>query len=419
MALFSPQGGDTVLRLQLADHEIDTVGADEGADGFIVDLRSLGTNTDPLSAAIQRGRREAATLPILFLVDPAQINSPVVTRLCAVDTVVPATRTMRVLLRALHRVVADSDRAAEVSVRLRAMTALGTGHVGQTPVPNRDRALILAEPGPATLPLWHELSTLMNVEAAITRSQTLQALEAGEADAIIMPAAKNRRPQASLVRLLRRHADLHNLPIAIVERSVTHRHTQFWTDAGADLVVPRQNVAALAAFCQRSARARSASQALDAMLSQTVLSDHGEQSNLAACRYFDTVLALRLKDQDRPHTLAALRLDPTSGDHPQAALSEASVYVAMATRAIDLVARPSPDLMLISLPGTDHGVGAVTMRTLEQMIQDLKFGSESAACTFRARTAHTVVTPGMSVDTVLSKLLRTLPPEPAATLHIA
>lgn len=397
---------DDGLRQRLAEHGIDTEPALR-PDATIVDLRQppLGTTVTSL---INSGRREAATGACVYLVRSEQFGDRAIRSLAEADIVVPATRSYRPLITAIRRAVNDTDRAEEVSIRLRTMATLGLGNMPTAEATETPVALVLGPPGPRTLSLLADAAIRLPVRAALSRSQALQALESHAADALIVIAEGNRRPHAALIQLIRRHSDLSTAPIIVVEKQCTERHVIYWTESGADAVVTDTNLPVGLAICQRTARARGASRQWDRLLEQTVLTDFGEVSKMASSRYFEACLAQRQVQPTTPYALGIIRLDPFEGSDHHIALSEAAIYLALSARTTDLIARPSPDTFIVSMPGTDKARAASNMQAMAKMVGDLKFGGHDNSCTFTARYHHLHPKPGQTPAALITALLKGL-----------
>ncbi|MEM9422735.1 MAG: hypothetical protein AAF986_09555 [Pseudomonadota bacterium] len=416
------------LKTALTDHAMDIISdnvhtADRTQaaplpDAAIVDLRPEAIAPQTLEQAIHATRQTPRAYPVLFLVTPEDLGTLPIIKLAETDTVIPFTTPARPLVTGLRQLLHSTAKAKEVSLRIQTLSDLGLGAFEANDVHElADRALcdttlFLAEPGPEVLSAMGNIAPYKTISAALSRAQALHALEMGRADGIIMLVQKNRKSLSGLVRLLRRHTDLSSLPIIILEQNPAERHAAYWASVGADVVLPAQDGMMAAALCRRGARTRIAGQSLDHLLSQSVVTDFGEVSRLASTRYFEACLAHRCHKANSPFALGVLRLLP-EGTAPSktvtAALSEAGVYLAMATKGIDMVARPAPDLFLVSLPGADRANADASMATYTQLVQDLKFGGADEPVTFKANS-HTV-TGGLD-DTpaaLVTQLLKGLP----------
>lgn len=404
------------LRERLAEHQIDVVAADDMADVHVVDLRHTDTRGRcHWATAVNVGRREQGTKPLIFLADPLQMAGEAATKVASTDILVPWTISALPLITAIRRAVAETAMAAELALRVQAMALLNLPlpaftPPAPTPKAATDSCLLLTEPGPAALALLHELMAHTSVYSISTHGQALYSLEHGGADALLILAARNRRSQSGLVKLLRRQQDLSSLPIIALEPHITPRHMAYWSKAGVDAVVASSEGQLAACLASRAARARRTALATEALLTQMTFSDQAAASRLACSRFFDACLAQRCEHIGKtPFTLGVLRLDPHQGSGHRAALSEVAVYAAMAAHAMDLVARPAPDVLVISMPGADKAHGAATMQSFTRMVADLKFGDRHQGCTFTARTHVVTARPGDTPQSLLAALFRGVP----------
>ncbi|WOI52246.1 hypothetical protein [Parvularcula sp. LCG005] len=398
----------------LSEHGIDIVTPDGLFDVLLVDLRPGQVGQARVPSLVSSARRLAGARPVLFLAGHEQFTMAELQTLASTETVIPAVASARVLTTAIRRSVSDVDRASEAALRLRAMAGLGMGV--QTTGDMRegvDRALLFAEPSVQLLPVFGDLSVRTRTELVIHGSQTLQVLEHDQADALFILAARNRRPQSSLIRLLRRHSRLNSIPIIVIEPRADMRHMSYWASCGADAVIRPKELTLAVEIAGRIRRTRAASEGWNTLLQQSSLTDGAEPARLASPRFFEACLAERLSAAGRgdgcPFAVGALRIDPADGENHATARSEVAVYVSLALRSTDLVTRPAPDLFLVTLPNASKAEALKTMQALSRMITDLKFGSRTAAATFNARTSLVMASDASSAQSVISAALRELP----------
>ena len=117
------------------------------------------------------------------------------------------------------------------------MTTIGLGHLPSHLPMNDKTAVLFTSPAPYTLEISNSLSEFVEVNTVMSRQQALSALESGVADKVFIIPEQNRRPQAALIKLLRRHSDLQQIPVVVIENSPSDRHREYWSKVGADAVI--------------------------------------------------------------------------------------------------------------------------------------------------------------------------------------
>ncbi len=405
----SESAPNQALWMRIAEANIEIVSAAEPADVTVVDLRDCATDSAALSRNVHAGHQAANGTPVVCLVDAAQLSAHALTPFAANDTIVPATASGQALIAAISRAVRRMDETRELSTRYAALGAHDLPIARPYPSKRLETAIMLCDASPSTLPLINELSCRLTLRTALSRSQVLQSLEAQAADAFLLLARDNRRQQAGLIRLLRRHTNLSEIPIYAIEKRVTARHETFWTEVGADLALPADDPALIAATLRRACRANTATDTRLAYLKTAVVSDSGDPSTLAGGRFFDTSLAHRSTLMPGRFSLGVIRLDPRDGTGHTTALSEAASYMALSSRPGDLVTRPTPDTLVISYAGTDVHRARSTLHATAQMIRDLRFGPYETPCTFAARYAAAQHKPGETARDLLRRVFEDLP----------
>jgi hypothetical protein len=407
-----------VIRRAVCDHGIDVVREQAQADVHVADLRpESGSPEFSLTGRINEARRRAASHPLILLYDKDQSSDPALVLAAATDVVVPFTTDAGALVRAVRTVCRLIDRSSEAGIRLAAMGALGVGTASSTIAPSGTSSIIAGDPGPRFKAVFETMQHQLPVNAVLTKQHCLQMLELGQAQSLVIPIQGDRQTPSALLRLIRRHSELHTLPVAVVERAVTRRQISYWAQCGADIVVDDAGLALAANALQRAVRARALSDSLDAALALNNYTSLGESTRIASGRYFDTNLFTRTRSDGPPHTLGALRVYPQTGARPETALSEVAVYLALANRSIDLMTRPMPDLFLFSFAATDENHAVRTLRNFERLVEDLKFGPKESACTFRAASACVAVETDDAPEHLLAQLLRRLPSGLTARQH--
>ena len=403
-----PELADHGLKAELVDARVDLVCDQQTPDAVLVDLRSCGDDGTALTATIRTAQHQAIARPIVFLIAPDQWGLLPVNRLAARDLVVVATPGQKPLIRALQHAVLATDASDEYACRLRTMATLGFAPPAPQIEPPASRILVLAEPSADTLSRFGAIELLANCGMAGSRGHALQLLESDIADGLVIFADHNRRRETALLRLLRRHTELWSLPVVVIDRRAGGRFAKFWSEAGADAVLTADHLATAVALIQRRAQGRAFLHYISQLLELSVMSDYGETTALAACRYFDASMADRLQNGRHPVGLVAVRMLAKDGSASPPSLSEAAVTLAMAARYTDIVCRPAPDLLLVALPGSDEAGAGAMAQTFGRLLSDLKFGPKGAAHTFDAKTAATVALPGASLEEALSGILRKL-----------
>ncbi|MEM9234683.1 MAG: hypothetical protein AAGA69_10680, partial [Pseudomonadota bacterium] len=197
------------------------------------------------------------------------------------------------------------------------------------------------------------------------------------------------------VKLIRRHSELSGVPIVVIEENPRDRHRDYWSRVGADAVVSARQVKTAAAIAEQRCRAREAQLSATRLLRHLSFTDHGEQSRLSSPRFFEAALALRCKS-NLSFCVGAMRLTPHKAESAAQVFTEPAIYVALGCQPTDLVTRAAPDLLLISMAGTDLHYGKRTLQMLSTLVQDLKFGTQTAPMTFGTATNVVAATKGAS-----------------------
>lgn len=375
------------LRPILHDAGIDLVTAADPADAVIIDLRAPFRAASDIAAAIKTARRQSYRQPAIFLVDPEQYSAPSVQALLARDRVVPFSRTFAPLIATLRQAAAAKMAADELSVRSASSTSLGLPLPLPEIEPQPAITLLQCTPSPHALEVLGELSVRLALNASIRNGQSLTALESGRADALILLADKNRRQQSGLIRMLRRHSDLSDVPVLVLERAPSPRHLAYWTATGADNVFASSQIMAAVNAIDHLRNRRRASQSLSRQLRLASVNDRGAASRLAGSRFFEACVFERMHRQTGPFSLGALQLEAKDGTsaHPDA-LAEVAIYLSMALPEADLACRIGQDAFLISFSGCDHRSALKAMDNVAGMIGDLQFGPRDAAISFSPKT---------------------------------
>ena len=416
IALHQDKGAGRNLERLLLEQGIDPTATSITADVVIADLTARAP-TEINSVASQL-REISLDKPLLFLVLPSQLDLPQVKQLAKNETVIISAANERALLAEIAHRTLDTDRASEAAIRLQAISATGLGALPTHHASPEASALLIAPPGPRALDLSSELSLHTSLNTAMSRQQALSALEHGVADRIFILPPQNRRQSAALIKLLRRHSMMSGTPVVVFEEKPNDRHRDYWTRMGADAVVSTSEPALAAAIATQRRRARDAKVSSESLLKHLSFTDHGESSRLCSPKFFDSALALRCRS-DMTFCLGSLRLTPHSGEtHPQI-FTEPAIYVALGCQPADLVTRAAPDTLLISMAGADLHHAKRTMRMISTLVQDLKFGTQTAPITFSAKTHIVQAGPGMQPRDLIRRALKGLQASKPADVLLA
>ena len=386
ISIIGTQTGHSNLSEALIDNDF-VVSTDHSlSDAIVVDLTS--THSKNITDLIRQGRENAGGKPLAFITSSRGLSDDRLVSLAQNDSLVISTKFQKPLIRELQRLCVNSDIAHESSVRLRAVASLGSNSSLNLQHSESTSSLLVAPPGPDALRVNSELNNLHPTFCVMSRQQILISLENAVADKLFIVPDRNRRPTASLIKLIRRHSDISSTPIVIFEKSPTDRHRDYWASLGADLVINSENLNMGAAVAGHLARLQKTQRDIKSMLRHLSFTSAGEMSRLSSPRLFDTALAIRC-DSGTPFCLGALRLTPHEENRNTHVFTEPSIYVALGCPSIDLVTRIAPDTLLISMPGADLAHARRRMRMLATLVLDLKFGPQDQPVTFSVETSIT------------------------------
>ncbi|ADM08239.1 hypothetical protein PB2503_00792 [Parvularcula bermudensis HTCC2503] len=401
-----------------ADHPIEFVGSERQPDIVLADLREIPD--EQLAGRIATAQQAATGTPLLFLIGGDQRRAAPILSAVSIDTVVMSAPGEAFLMTAIKRRVLQADRAEEVALRLEAMAALGRGALPVPCLRPQPRALFVGLPGALSLKTLTGLTRLTPTGAALSRHQALTLLEMKAADRVFIQPHKQRRQMTGLVRLIRRHSELSSLPVIVLEKHAKGRHRAFWATAGANAVVEIDDLPLAVGMAEQLSRESQLAKSVEDNLADLSFTDDGTQSRLCGGRFFEAVLAQRCRSAHAPFSLGAVRLIPQSLGTPHPAIfSEPAVYAAMGATNTDLIMRAAPDLLLISLPGSDRIAARRTLRLLATLISDLKFGATEEARTFATRTAVVSARQGADPKTLIRQLVAAVGEERAETRELA
>lgn len=402
------------LHRLLLENSIDPSAEQRRADVIIADVRE--ETVDRVQTIARNLRAAHPAKPLIVLVTPAQITGPTLIPVAADETVVISSRGERALIAEINRKALDRDFAAEAAVRIQAMTAVGLGHMPDSPSQMEPSALLVTPPGPMALELSSSLSAHLDLHTVMSRQQALTALELQVADRVFVLPDTSRRPMAAMVKLIRRHSELNALPVIVFERQPTDRHRDYWSRTGADMVIPVNDTQVAVAVATQRRHERNALTGTSRFLRHASFTELGEPSRLCAPRFFDAALDLRCS-MDLPFSIGAMRLTPHKSGDSHHIFTEPSIYVALGVQPADLVTRAAPDLLLMSFPGTDihHAKRAMTM--LSTLVKDLKFGTTESPMTFSPQTNAIAAPAGADPRALIRDVIKGLgSPKPADAL---
>lgn len=308
------------------------------------------------------------------------------------------------VVRAIKSAAQGRHMAEATAVRFKALAANGEPFPAVKAEGHGQPAALLTEPNPAVLGLikdhgWQRLV------APLTSSQTLRLLENHQTSALVVHLASEKEHRIPVLKLIRRQSELASLPVAVIAENWDEQKTESWFAAGADLLARPDELPAvlehLESFsnrfvCERTARLS---------LYNACLTNTGEPSPIIGTRHFNRV-ALEHLTQSDAITFGAIELsiDDQCSDND---LSEAGVYMAMALAPLDLICRPRSNLFLVAMPYADKYYAARTMRTLQTLIEDLKFGQDPDTVLMTAKTSFTEAQ-DETLETIKARMLADL-----------
>ncbi|NNU14919.1 hypothetical protein HK107_01105 [Parvularcula sp. ZS-1/3] len=359
----------------------------------LIDLQGA----DDIDSHLRFAVREMGTEPVIAVLGmddalPRAVHpSVVVVRANGADP--------RPVLRAISNCVSSRLRALTASIRLRALTGIGRPY----PAPRLEGAdapvLLLTEPGPDVLSLLSKVSS-RDLVAPLSSSHTLRLLESFQAGALIIHLGKGREHRLPVLKLIRRQSDLQDLPVAVISESWDAETAAAWLGAGADLIAKPDELEGVLRCLGASANRFVTERSIRLALLSSSMGDDGVPCPIFGEALFERIAAEHSSAGD-PMVFGAieLRSDEVATEQDY---SEAGVYLAMALSPLDVISRPRENLFLIAMPHADKFYAGRTMRTLQTLIEDLKFGQDPNPVLVRARTAFTDK-PG-SVAEILEKL---------------
>ena len=308
------------------------------------------------------------------------------------------------LLRALKSAAHSRLMTDAAALRLRALSAFGQSYPAVRPEGQGGPAALLTDPSPTVLALIRQAGW-KNLVAPLSSSQTLRLLESHHASALVIHLSSEQEHRIPVLKLIRRQSELNALPVAVITESWDDEKAANWFSAGADILARPSEIEAVMHRLQRASDRYVCDRTTRLSLHNSCMGDAGEPSAIIGERLFHRI-AMEHQAQGDPLTIGAVELDHES-QGTDTDLSEAGVYMAMALSPLDFICRPRPNLFLVGMPYADKFYAGRTMRTLQTLIEDLKFGHEPDGVLMQARTTF-AESEGNNVPTMQAKLVAEL-----------
>lgn len=315
--------------------------------------------------------------------------------------------------RGLRRAIQARLQACAAATRLQGISSLGHNMPVKSTKGDQAPAAILTEPHPVVLSMLSE-NGWKDLIAPLTSSQTLRLLENNHASALVVHLGAGLEHRLPIVKLIRRQTDLRTLPIAAISQNWDDEAIDQWSEAGVDLIARNDELPNVLTFL-RGAGARFRSQrVLTTTLATGTINDEGKPSPFFGVRIFDRIVA---EHQASGNAMAfgAIELGDEA-DEADNELSEAGVYMTMALAPLDFMCRPRKNLYLFAMPYADQFYAGKVMRTMQTLVEDLKFGEEPSTVLMNAH--HSAIDGGnCSAQEALNRLDKLLakPRKPAIT----
>jgi len=322
------------------------------------------------------------------------------------DVVIVRTPPERLsaIARALRAAVNGRLQACAAGVRIRAITSLGHSMPIKAPKGDKAPAAILTEPHPVVLSMLGETGW-KDLVAPLTSSQTLRLLENNHASALVVHLGQGMEHRLPILKLIRRQTDLRRLPVAAMSDTWTEEAIDQWSNAGVDLIAHNHELSDVLTFLKGAGARFRSQRVLTTTLTTGTLNDQGTPSPFFGPKIFERLMTEHIELND-PMAFGAISLSH-EGSGNASDLSEAGVYMTMALNALDFMCRPRSDLYLFAMPYADSVYANKVMRTMQTLVEDLKFGDDPDPVPLTARSAviqGTVTSLGDAVQR-LDKLL--------------
>lgn len=284
--------------------------------------------------------------------------------------------------RAIKNVTLERYLARAAAVRLQAMTSIGHSYPAVRSEGEGSPAAMLTEPHPGVLSILSQTGW-RDLVAPLSSGQTLRLLENNHAGALVIHLANGREHRLPILKLIRRQTELRDLPVAVIAQQWTPETVQQWTEAGADLLAWPEEIGGVLTFLRGAATRFRTRRALHAGLTAASISDDGKPSPIFGRDVFERVVREHLELGDRmAYGAIKLAAEAHGSDHD---LAEAGVYMSMALSPLELVCRPQPNLFFVAMPYADRFFASRMMRTLQTLVEDLKFGDEPSPVLIAAK----------------------------------
>jgi PleD family two-component response regulator len=287
--------------------------------------------------------------------------------------------------------------------------------------------LIAGAPGSAMLSIIAAAAEVCErCEAAMSSGQAMRALETGLYDCLAIAPKDAGDPLLGLVRALRRHRRLNDLPILIV-RPTDRAHLDHAAPPNAELMFPEHVSADLGRrVVQLTRRSR-----LVAAMRRFLTTSAGEGvrdriSGAFTSTFFGwhgaRVLA-RADETGRAASLAAIRLAPKAASAPYGAavrpVMEAARLLHRVTRAEDCVGMISQDTFVVLASATTGDDAWLIARRAEGVIANTMFRSRASPELYAvaATTAAVERARGRRIEEAVAELLAALKARPPRTIE--
>ncbi|NRA28997.1 MAG: hypothetical protein HRU11_01960 [Parvularculaceae bacterium] len=284
--------------------------------------------------------------------------------------------------RALRRAIQGRLHACAAAIRLQGIASLGHNMPVKATKGDEAPAAILTEPHPVVLSMLSETGW-KDLVAPLTSSQTLRLLENNHASALVVHLGAGLEHRLPIVKLIRRQTDLRSLPIAAITEDWDDDAVDQWSEAGVDLIATNAELPKVLTFLKGAGARFRSQRVLTTTLATGTINDEGRPAPFFGTKVFDRIVA---EHQARGDALAfgAIELGDEV-DQTDNELSEAGVYMTMALAPLDFMCRPRPNVYLFAMPYADRFYASKVMRTMQTLVEDLKFGEDPSPVLMNSR----------------------------------
>jgi hypothetical protein len=349
-----------------------------------VNLADLRGQRDPVGV-LDGIRERIAGIPVVAIIAP---DDPLPTNFEASVTpfrLYPGS--LSPLIRALKLAAHRAAVIKAAAVRFEALAKMGHVMPGLEEPAAAGPAVLLAQPAPEILPLLNN-TPRRRLVAALSSGQTLRLLETDQASALVLNVSDQRELRLPVLKLIRRQSELSDMPVAVLAREWTDETAAQWLNAGADILGRPDEIGPVLDTLSAGATRFRTMRVLRRALTCLSLSEDGEPSPTIT---FERLLAIldehRRRGDDLAYGLIELKAEPGASDNDMA---EAGVYMSMAASPVELIHKAAPNLYFVAMPYADRFYARRTMRTMQTLIEDLKFGEEPMPVLMSARQVSCV-----------------------------